>query len=664
MSRNSFYFGIFKKMMNWSLGRRATIHKHFSCDCNPSWSRYLSTMSQVEDSSYHLLSMRNQKMSHLQEKLPRLPVPRLEDTIRRYLKAYRVLLDDDAYRKTEQICRSFEHGEGQLLQNELLAYDKENQHTSYTTAFIEDSFLNRRDSLCITNYGINMGLTPGSQLVCATNLVVSIARFHRTLKAELLTPADSGGLAHRDGTGFVSSSRPKSYLMCMSQLNQLFGTSRIPLESRDELQTILGTRHLVVLHKGYIYTCNLLDDSGYILPASTIMANLHHILSESRPPVQFPVASLTAERRDVWARLRKKLQAQGHGSALSLIESALFCLCLDDQDQKENNNQVLFGSGGDRWFDKSVQVIVGKDGVTGIQFEHSWSNAMMAMYLINMITKDIQNRPAVTHENSVMYLEPSNGVQRLEFDLDSSLQTAVVTAKCNLQTISASTSFYRLEFQDYGSNFLKGCGVSPDSIVQLALQLAFTRMYGHHAVIVEICSTGTFLHGRTERFITTTTEALECCKAFGADSRSHGSHRTTLLHQLIEATSEQHKQLISEAATGQGFIQHLFVLHCLAMRRSQQHLTDIPEIFLDPAFQLQYHDDIFSTNIQNIQATLGNPWGPEGILFAYYMRETSVLCYLSTASTDRDLQAFSKTLELSLKEIGDALAGKHQKQMQ
>uniref|UniRef100_UPI00358FB74C carnitine O-palmitoyltransferase 2, mitochondrial-like n=1 Tax=Myxine glutinosa TaxID=7769 RepID=UPI00358FB74C len=441
---------------NWSLVRRATIHKHLSCYCNKSWNRYLATTSNVADPSYHLLSMTNQQMSHLDEKLPRLPVPRLEDTIQRYLRAQRALLDDEAYRRTEQICSSFEHGEGRLLQNQLLAYNKENQHTSYTTAHLEDSFLNRRESLLTTNYSINMELTPASQLVCATNLVVSIARFHRTLKADLLTPADSGGLAHRDGTGFVSGSRPKSFLMCMSQLNHLFGTSRIPHESRDELQTILGTRHFVVLHKGYIYTCNLFDDMDYILPASTIMRNLHHILSDSRPPVQFPVASLTAERRDVWARLRKQLQAQGHGSALSLIESALFCLCLDEQDLKEDStHKFLFGCGGDRWFDKSVQVIVGKDGVSGIQMEHLWSNAMMAMYLINMITKDIQNRPTVTHVNSGMYLEPTTGVQRLEFDLDSSLQTAVVTAKCNLQTISASTSFHHLEFQDYGSNFLK-----------------------------------------------------------------------------------------------------------------------------------------------------------------------------------------------------------------
>uniref|UniRef100_UPI00358E3B28 uncharacterized protein n=1 Tax=Myxine glutinosa TaxID=7769 RepID=UPI00358E3B28 len=286
---------------NWSLVRRATIHKHFSCNCNPSWNRYLSTMSRVEDPGYHLLSMRNQQMSDLQGKQPRLPVPRLEDTIRQYLKAERALLDDEAYRRTERICSSFEQGEGHLLQNELLAYDKGNQHTSYTTAFWLDRFLNCRASLLTSNYGINMEMASGSQLVCATNLVVSIARFHRTLKAGLLTPADSGGLAHRDGTGFVSGSRPKSYLMCMSQLNHLFGTSRIPHESRDELQTILGTRHFVVLHKGYIYTCNLFDDMDYILPASTIMVgemafiNLHktlHTIPLLVPMIMFKVGQM------------------------------------------------------------------------------------------------------------------------------------------------------------------------------------------------------------------------------------------------------------------------------------------------------------------------------------------------------------------------------------
>ena len=118
-----------------------------------------------------------------------------------------------------------------------------------------------------------------------------------------------------------------------------------------------------------------------------VQANLHHILSDSRPPVQFPLASLTAERRDVWARLRKQLQAQGHGSALSLIESALFCLCLDHQDLKKDNKKMFFGSGGDRWFDKSIQIIVGKDGVARFQVEHSWCDAVIFMYMLNSITE-------------------------------------------------------------------------------------------------------------------------------------------------------------------------------------------------------------------------------------------------------------------------------------
>uniref|UniRef100_UPI00358F6CA1 carnitine O-palmitoyltransferase 2, mitochondrial-like isoform X2 n=1 Tax=Myxine glutinosa TaxID=7769 RepID=UPI00358F6CA1 len=651
MSRNSFYFGIFKKMkmMTCSMARGAKLHKHFSCCCNTSWNRYLSAASNIEDPGCHLLSMRNQPGSHLQEKLPRLPVPRLEDTMRRYLRAQRVLLDDEAYRRTERICSSFEHGEGHLLQNQLLVYDKENQHTSYVSAFWLDMYLKRKDSLIITNVAGDMEMAPGSQLVCATNVIVSIARFHRTLKAGLLTPAHSGSLAHRHGTGFVSGIHPKSGLMCMSQLNHLFGTSRIPQESRDELQTTLGTRHFVVLHKGHIYTCNLFDDLGYISPTRTIMGNLHHILSDSRPPVQFPVASLTAERRDVWARLRKQLQAQGHGSALSLIESALFCLCLDEQDLKADIKQNLFGSGGDRWFDKSVQVIVGKDGFSGIQMEHSWCDGMISTYIVNMISKDILDRPAVTQENLMSNLEPATGVQSLEFDLDSSLQTAVVTAKCNIQTLSASTSLHRLEFQDYGSNFLKGCSVSPDSVVQLALQVAFTRMYGHHAVTQAHCSTGTFLHGRTETFRPATAEALECCKVFCAESPIHASHRTTLLRLLIEATSQQHKKLISEAAIA------------LRNNKEEQHLTELPEIFLDPAYRLQTRNDIASTHVPYYEPAFFLPRVPKGLVSSYCIMENSVACYLSTVSTNRDVQAYSKTLEFSLKEIGDVLAGKHQK---
>uniref|UniRef100_A0A8D0BL70 Choline/carnitine acyltransferase domain-containing protein n=1 Tax=Salvator merianae TaxID=96440 RepID=A0A8D0BL70_SALMN len=61
----------------------------------------------------------------------RLPIPKLEDTIERYLAAQRPLLNDEQYRATEKIAREFETGEGKILHRDLLEHDRINKYTSY-----------------------------------------------------------------------------------------------------------------------------------------------------------------------------------------------------------------------------------------------------------------------------------------------------------------------------------------------------------------------------------------------------------------------------------------------------------------------------------------------------------------------------------------------------
>uniref|UniRef100_A0A9J8AJQ2 Carnitine palmitoyltransferase 2 n=1 Tax=Cyprinus carpio carpio TaxID=630221 RepID=A0A9J8AJQ2_CYPCA len=68
---------------------------------------------------------------HYQKSLPRLPVPKLEDTIRRYLAAQRPLLNDEQYSNTEKVAHDFQSGVGKQLHEELVALDKNNKHTSY-----------------------------------------------------------------------------------------------------------------------------------------------------------------------------------------------------------------------------------------------------------------------------------------------------------------------------------------------------------------------------------------------------------------------------------------------------------------------------------------------------------------------------------------------------
>uniref|UniRef100_A0A8C5PGZ5 Carnitine palmitoyltransferase 2 n=1 Tax=Leptobrachium leishanense TaxID=445787 RepID=A0A8C5PGZ5_9ANUR len=68
---------------------------------------------------------------HFQKSLPRLPIPKLEDTMKRYLNAQTPLLDAEQFSKTEQLAKTFQAGAGQQLHDELVSQDKQNKHTSY-----------------------------------------------------------------------------------------------------------------------------------------------------------------------------------------------------------------------------------------------------------------------------------------------------------------------------------------------------------------------------------------------------------------------------------------------------------------------------------------------------------------------------------------------------
>ena len=52
---------------------------------------------------------------HFQASLPHLPIPKLEDTCTRYLKAQEPLLSNDQYIKTEKIVEGFKNNEGKSM---------------------------------------------------------------------------------------------------------------------------------------------------------------------------------------------------------------------------------------------------------------------------------------------------------------------------------------------------------------------------------------------------------------------------------------------------------------------------------------------------------------------------------------------------------------------
>lgn len=157
---------------------------------------------------------------------------------------------------------------------------------------------------------------------------------------------------------------------------------------------------------------------GDILPPLQIGNRLKYIFDDaaSKRAAEFPLGVLTAENRDVWAGVREHLVQTNNEQALETIDSALFCLALDDNADYSADDPVpivqnmLHGDKDgliNRWYDKSFTLIVAKDGNAGINFEHSWGDGVAVLRYFNEVYKETTTAPFF-HPADVQHLSAAD----------------------------------------------------------------------------------------------------------------------------------------------------------------------------------------------------------------------------------------------------------------
>ncbi|XP_077439893.1 carnitine O-palmitoyltransferase 2, mitochondrial isoform X2 [Vanacampus margaritifer] len=629
--------------------------------------------SKEETSSSSYLHRSLVPTMHYQKSLPRLPVPKLEDTIRRYLAAQQPLLDDQQFKNTEKVAQDFLAGEGKKLQEELLAQDKKNKHTSYISGPWFDMYLSAREPV-VLNFNPFMSLNDdprteyNQQLVRASNLVCSAVRFMKTLRAGLLEPevfhldpSRSDTDAFKKVIRWVPASLSwygaymvNAYPLDMSQYFRLFNSTRIPRPGRDQLFTDPAGRHLLVMRKGNMYVFDVLDGAGNMLPPAQIRDNLSCILSDDAPAPRFPLGALTAENRDVWAGLRDKLVAAGNGEDLKTVDGALFCLCLDDvtlRDSVDASHNMLHGDGVNRWFDKSFSIIVAQDGHTAINFEHSWGDGVAVLRFLNEIFKDTTQKPLV-HPGAVTSAHSASGVRRLSFKLDDELRDGIKKAKVGFDAAVSQLTIDAMQFTGGGKERLKKCQVSPDAVAQLSFQMAFLRQYGRTVASYESCSTAAFRHGRTDTIRPASVFTKRCAHAFVGERARHDAGR--LLHMLRQC-SDHHGRLTKEAAMGQGFDRHLFALRCLAATAGRPP----HDLYADPAYDAINHNILSTSTLSSPAVRLGGfaPVVADGLGVGYGVHDHWIGCNVSGYPA-RDVARFLQCVRQSLEDIFAVLDGK------
>ncbi|VDK74384.1 unnamed protein product [Anisakis simplex] len=187
-----------------------------------------------------------------------------------------------------------------------------------------------------------------------------------------------------------------------------------------------------------------------------------------------------------------------NASAMKTIDSGLFALCLDSLDSSDPQTLIpnlLYGdNASNRWFDKCFQLIVDARGQSTINFEHSWGDGVAVLRLMEESYRDTTRNHFVDPNQQVdQDIHIEKHCRPIEFTLSDSLKGAVSDAQSKHLANGSSLQFGIVEYFGMTRDSLKKAKLSPDAMMQLAIQLAFHRLYKDFVPTYESCSTAAFL---------------------------------------------------------------------------------------------------------------------------------------------------------------------------
>ncbi|XP_043605402.1 carnitine O-palmitoyltransferase 1, liver isoform isoform X2 [Bombus pyrosoma] len=495
-----------------------------------------------------------------QGSLPRLPLPLVENTMKRYLRSVRPLLDDKNYSRMETLANEFQRGIGVKLQRYLIL--KSWWATNYVSDWWEEYvYLRGRSPIMVNSnfYGIDAILMYPThvQVARAASVIYSCLQYRRLIERQELEPILIQGLVP----------------LCSWQYERLFNTTRVPGLETDKIVHYQDSKHIVVYHKGKYFKV-LIYHKSRILQACEIEIQMQQILDDKSEPSEGEekLAALTAGERTAWAIAREEFFSKGVNKAsLDLIEKAAFVVALDDvpyvydpedPDKLDQYGRILLhGKGYDRWFDKSFTLCIGNNGRTGFNAEHSWADAAVMSHMWEyVVSQEITNREYKEdgYNKGVPEFTPPPPV-RLQWDLNPKCIAAIEESNQVAQNLLNDVELRIYVHDAYGKGFMKVNSMSPDAYIQMALQLAYFRDSGKFNLTYEASMTRLFREGRTETVRPCTIESTNWVKAMESKNTTVETR-----YDLLMAAAKQHQKGYQDAMCGKGIDRHLFCLYVVS----------------------------------------------------------------------------------------------------
>lgn len=588
-----------------------------------------------------------------EDRLPRVPLPTLEQSCERFLEWCGPLLTAGELAATESAVALFLRPDGpaRKLHAGLEQYDAGDGVHSWLDTFWPYRYLGRRDRIALNaNFFFLFEDSEQGQVDRAAALIAAAVNYKLMIDEQRLAPA-------------VQRGRPLS----MEQNKYLFSTTRIPGPLQDSVRTPYSDdwpgpsqeRHVVVFFRGNMFRLDVIGRSGRPHTADELAAGLRAVMAAGATPATSgtSVGHLTTKARAEWAASRQALLDCDPGNAerLDAVETALFCLCLEDTTPSgalEASDQLLHGDSGNRWFDKALSLIVFRDGTAGLNGEHcKLDGTTMVSFVDAVLGSSAQEQSRWSGGQA----QGTPACAPIEFVLDADLRADVRAAAASFAAYAADTATIVASIENFTSDRAKQLRMSPDAFAQMAFQLAHQRAKGHLGATYESIATQHYRHGRTEAMRVVTPEVVRFVAAMDDAQADEQTRRAA-----FRAAAQMHVERARQCQAGQAPEQHLWELQLIQQRRGAELGVTEPLALYESPGWLTMRDDYLSTSAvpsTRVQFFGFGSTSDKCIGIGYALLPDRFDLYLSTPRAVSDqMFVFAEKLPEAVHELQDLLA--------
>ncbi|KAL5018091.1 hypothetical protein ScPMuIL_003813 [Solemya velum] len=602
--------------------------------------------------------------------LPKLPVPSLQETFDKYLSVLEPIVDPEQYERTKDLVGKFRSpkGQGRYLQGELIKVSETKDNWAYKW-WLDDMYMKIRLPLPINS---NPGMVfpkqhfedQTAQLKFTARLISGILDYKTIIDARGI-PIDRA--RHKE----------KGQPLCMQQYYRLFTSYRVPGIKKDALissnsQLNPPPEHIVIICRNQLFVIEVMSTFSRLSEDDlyTQLCRVAEMADEDNGTAE-PVGILTAASRDVWAAARMKLMEDPtNRDYLDQIEHCLFVVCLDkcvpitfnhqnsiDETQQNLRDdvslalQMLHGHGTssnscNRWFDKTMQFIVTEDGACGLNYEHSPSEGIAVVQLIEHVLhymEELRKKKLPRMLSLCEYPFP----RRLQFKLTPDIVGVVNNTKDHMDSLIKDLDLYILRFENFGKEFPKSQNMSPDSFIQLALQLTYYKIHKKLVSTYESASTRRFHLGRVDNIRANSPAALTWVRSMVERSNTTNEEKMALLRNAMLWQTE----IMTQTILGHGMDCHMLGLKEMANELG----LETPDVFKDESFSLVNH---YSMSTSQVPTTMDafmcyGPVVPDGYGICYNPHSDYIVVCISSFKSHTATRSdyFGFTLESSLMQM-------------